>query len=535
MSSKLIVDEIENSSGGKPLIVGSTFQEDTLATLRARTTTPDTVWVSGYHTKDDGAFGSNIFRWNSTSTEDDNSGTIIKLDGVATGRYELQYDGAINVKWFGARGSDTITDGTHYDYNDAPSIQAAIDFANSKQSETIGASVYIPAGKYPIKEPIYTTIGLKLIGDGATGLVSIDPSPSSGAVLLLSLYKDDDTAWTDTVLQSGDVTIPYQVMFIHQQGTADFEDFGAITQGNDTTKSIFCLAGLDKNPYDDNGFSQGYFKRLRLAAFNTCFYGSRMEDVYFDSCGFEYNIYDFRVTSGYDTLNTEKQGVFGGMHFNNCVFFGAYSNFIAFTGTSFGGTFSNLSFTGCSFSAPDSPSHLSFFQASGAYAELSKLMFSSCSFGASGSNSQDRVLYAEGSNPTIENLLFSGCYFDDVKWSFGYTAPTATISGLNINGCLLKDTPISVDYELSYHNISNNNFEGASYIELQGSYKGVINGNNFFNTSHSKTYDINFDSDGSSDFVVVGNLLTTKGLAKHSSSSRYKILSNLNVTDASNP
>jgi len=74
---------------------------DTLADLKALTSTPPTVWVSGYHTKSDGAFGSNIFEWDATSTEDDNGGTIIKLDNVDTGRYKLKFNGAVNVKWFG--------------------------------------------------------------------------------------------------------------------------------------------------------------------------------------------------------------------------------------------------------------------------------------------------------------------------------------------------------------------------------------------------------------------------------------------------
>ena len=99
--------------GGFPLAKVSdvTARSDTIATLRASNLTPSTIYVTGYHTKGDGAFGSNIFRWNPTSTEDDNGGTIIKLDSVATGRYELQYDGAVNVKWFGAKG-DGVTDDT---------------------------------------------------------------------------------------------------------------------------------------------------------------------------------------------------------------------------------------------------------------------------------------------------------------------------------------------------------------------------------------------------------------------------------------
>jgi len=81
---------------------------DTISDLKALQHTPPTVWVSGYHTKGDGAFGSHIFEWDATSTEDDNKGTIIKLDSITTGRYKLKYDGSVNVKWFGAKSSNTF-------------------------------------------------------------------------------------------------------------------------------------------------------------------------------------------------------------------------------------------------------------------------------------------------------------------------------------------------------------------------------------------------------------------------------------------
>jgi hypothetical protein len=96
------------TQGGKLIGAASI---DTIAYLRLLSGPTPRVWVSGYHTKDDGAFGSNIFRWNPTSTDADNGGTIIKLDNITTGRYELQYEGAVNVKWFGAVG-DGITDDT---------------------------------------------------------------------------------------------------------------------------------------------------------------------------------------------------------------------------------------------------------------------------------------------------------------------------------------------------------------------------------------------------------------------------------------
>lgn len=64
---------------------------DTIAALRLETETPSTVWVSGYHIVNDGAFGSNIFKWDSASTDADNGVDIFKLTAITTGRYKLKY------------------------------------------------------------------------------------------------------------------------------------------------------------------------------------------------------------------------------------------------------------------------------------------------------------------------------------------------------------------------------------------------------------------------------------------------------------
>ena len=88
---KSAIDELANS----------VKQVDTIADLRLMTYTPSTVYVTGYHTAGDGAFGSNIFVWDATSVEDDNDGTIIKLTGVETGRYKLQYSGSAKASFFG--------------------------------------------------------------------------------------------------------------------------------------------------------------------------------------------------------------------------------------------------------------------------------------------------------------------------------------------------------------------------------------------------------------------------------------------------
>ena len=73
---------------------------DTIDDLRNETGKYKYVYVTGYHTKDDGAFGSNMFVWDEDSTETDNGGTIIKCTTVTAGRYKLKYSGDVNVKWF---------------------------------------------------------------------------------------------------------------------------------------------------------------------------------------------------------------------------------------------------------------------------------------------------------------------------------------------------------------------------------------------------------------------------------------------------
>ncbi len=81
---------------------------DTLADLRALSTPYPRVRLSGYDTKNDGAFGSNIHRLKGTATtEVDNGGTVILVTiNAVVYVYELQYIGAIFPEWFGAKGDD---------------------------------------------------------------------------------------------------------------------------------------------------------------------------------------------------------------------------------------------------------------------------------------------------------------------------------------------------------------------------------------------------------------------------------------------
>jgi hypothetical protein len=89
-----------------------------------------TVELLGYYSKGDG--GGGTFYWDSTSIEDDNGGTIIQATGVVTGRWIRNYSGAVNVKWFGAKGTGLVED------DDTVAIDAA----------SLTKNVFIPIGRF---------------------------------------------------------------------------------------------------------------------------------------------------------------------------------------------------------------------------------------------------------------------------------------------------------------------------------------------------------------------------------------------------
>lgn len=101
----------------------------------------ESINVLGYYEKGDG--GGGTFYWDATSTEADNGGTIIQATGVVTGRWKRVFSGAVNVKWFGAKG-DGATD-------DTVAIQSALFFARDSD---YGANVFLPDGKYYISQTL---------------------------------------------------------------------------------------------------------------------------------------------------------------------------------------------------------------------------------------------------------------------------------------------------------------------------------------------------------------------------------------------
>lgn len=138
------------NQGGNALPTIAALKADTVSGI----STGATRVVLGYYAPNDG--GGGLFRYNSTSSATDNGGTTI-APNVGSGRWERQYTGRVNVKWFGARGDNTT--------NDLPAAQAAHDYiVNTGQHNTL----YFPYAKYKFNGQFYLDIGyVALESDGA--------------------------------------------------------------------------------------------------------------------------------------------------------------------------------------------------------------------------------------------------------------------------------------------------------------------------------------------------------------------------------
>ena len=141
------------------------YTVDTVAALRSMTSVPEYVYASGYHTANDGAFGSHFYRLATDTGQVDNSGTIIR---TVNGVYELQYDGAVNIKWFGAVGDDW--DGTTGTDNTV-TFEKAVNYCWENGKElSMPSGVFIGNMVIPKQEVGYEYRGdvFKLTGAGAS-------------------------------------------------------------------------------------------------------------------------------------------------------------------------------------------------------------------------------------------------------------------------------------------------------------------------------------------------------------------------------
>ena len=118
------------------------------------------IEVLGYYAKGDG--GGGLFYWDDSSTEVDNGGTIIQATSIVNGRWKRVFSGAVNVKWFGAKG-DGITD----------NYKIILDALNYVIEDSRKQTLFFPSGTYNINSSgLFSSfvgnnkIGLSVEGDG---------------------------------------------------------------------------------------------------------------------------------------------------------------------------------------------------------------------------------------------------------------------------------------------------------------------------------------------------------------------------------
>ncbi|GBG05708.1 hypothetical protein PAT3040_00192, partial [Paenibacillus agaridevorans] len=167
----------------------------TIAELRAMNTQ---TAKDLYYVTDPGQEG--VFRLNATDTvSTDNGGTI--LVSAYGERFERNFDGMVNVKWFGAKG-----DGSS---DDTIAIQKAID---AKQG-----TVFLPKGKYMTSAPLVVQTGDSLVGEGPEVTIIVKTTTTAATLGTRTMWAAVDNYNVDAVIIALPENNDY-VRYVHIEG-----------------------------------------------------------------------------------------------------------------------------------------------------------------------------------------------------------------------------------------------------------------------------------------------------------------------------
>ncbi|HOT83615.1 MAG TPA: glycosyl hydrolase family 28-related protein, partial [Candidatus Defluviicoccus seviourii] len=131
--------------------------------------------LSGRANGADGAGG--VFCWDSGATDADNGATIIAKASSGIGRWKRLQTGAVNVRWFGAKGDGTT--------DDTAAFTAALS----------AGSVWVPNGTYRITSPLHLTGARTVSFESRNATLKY-----SGAG-----YCIDADGWRDGLLKNGTI------------------------------------------------------------------------------------------------------------------------------------------------------------------------------------------------------------------------------------------------------------------------------------------------------------------------------------------
>lgn len=301
-----IIESANLQAAIEELADASLLSTDTIATLRTLVPTDySTIYVKGYFNPGDGG-GGPLRVWDAASTATDDGGAVIKptaIDAADPGRWVWEYEGPINVAWFGAVGTA----------DDAPAINAAIAYAktllNNAERSADGNGIEVMLDRdHIIQSPINLT-GLRssfafvFNGNGATIHAKTTAKQAIDALGSKRIIFQNFTVWADL---------------------ADNVYWG-LTLGRKTTGET----ADDHRLY--NVTFQGYYTKA-------CMYNVASEQVTYHSCFFM-NDYDsgsnaycivmdsynsFGVTSDYATLTgltADTSSSFNANQFYGCRFY----------------------------------------------------------------------------------------------------------------------------------------------------------------------------------------------------------------------
>ena len=333
--------------------ISANFYVATIAALRALTsaTTATTASVSGYAAPADGGGGIFVVNANDTASAD-NGGTII-VDAAGRRWYRI-YSGALNVKYFGAKGNG-VTD-------DTAAIQATINAGGAN------CQIYLPAGTYLNNSAsgsiTISNSGVSISGAGQ-GVTTIQATGSSPAAIFAALSSTDksDITISDMTLDINGVNSGIQVQYVSRftvrrcriinnqywginigvtLGTSTTVANSEVTiedcwfgGGKSTYESLLlfnCAKITVNNCYFDSGASGtpgvGLYQNLDRVSISSChfdgldiglYYSVSTNNISISGCSFS------GCTVGVEGANQSDNGAFGqntvyGLSIANCTF-----------------------------------------------------------------------------------------------------------------------------------------------------------------------------------------------------------------------
>lgn len=273
-------------------IVPAEFQNQGVATIAALKALPvsgltdgQVVQVACYYTCTTPDGGGGPFKWDSSSSASDNGGTIIAPDAGGTGRWRRIYSGALNVKWFGAKGDGST--------NDATAVAAAVTvLMGTTGSIGAGGELYFPPGDYRLttdpfgilphdNASVPTQASLRLYGAGA-GSQATSTITNIAASKIDFRYTTANNAKIDT-RGRGRLEIDHLTLmdtsgnaepFIHTTNTAIYihdNEFMGSKSGALADQDAIILGGTDSSTGGIDGTADAPFQG----------YGSQIHDNHF--------------------------------------------------------------------------------------------------------------------------------------------------------------------------------------------------------------------------------------------------------------